>query len=396
MLLSLAPGMMSLMPDLEFTVTLAVTPLVNIVLLARDIFEGKPDPTLATAAVLSTVLYAFAAIGLAARIFGADAILYGSQATWSDLMRRPEEPRETATVPAAMFCLAVLFPIYFLAASTIHSFPDVDLARVVNSSTSSLPPISLTTRLIASAVITATVFLGVPLIAASIQRIRLASAFQLHASGPLSYLAAVILGLTLWPFAYEAFLLSNSSGLELASKLKEVQSWLNRLPDLSPAILLPCLAITPAVCEELFFRGYLFGAFRKTVRRWTAIIGSAVIFGVFHVIASTLSTERLIPSTLMGIVLGWVCYRTGSVFPGIVLHALHNGFLLMVAHYRENLVGLGWGIQEEAHLPTLWLCGAACGVLVAGGLLVAGTSRKEAAMIEVNQSRDDAPAVADS
>ncbi len=41
MLLSLAPGMMSLMPDLKFNGLLAVTPLVNIVLLARDIFEGE-------------------------------------------------------------------------------------------------------------------------------------------------------------------------------------------------------------------------------------------------------------------------------------------------------------------------------------------------------------------
>lgn len=392
MLLALAPGMMSLMPDLEFTVTLAVTPLVNIVLLARDIFEGKPDPSLATAAVLSTALYAFAALGLAARIFGADAILYGSQATWSDLMRRPDEPRETATVPAAMFCLAVLFPIYFLVASTLHSFPDVDLAGVINAPVSSLPPISLTTRLIASAVITATVFLGVPLIAAILQRVRLADAFQLRASGWLTYVAAAIFGLTLWPFAYEAFLLSNSSGIELASKLKQVQSWLNRLPDLSPFVLLPCLAITPAVCEELFFRGYLLGAFRKAVRPWTAIVGTAVIFGVFHVVASTLSTERLIPSTLMGIVLGWLCYRTGSVLPGILLHALHNGFLLMIAHYREKLVHFGWAVQEETHLPALWLCGAACFVLVASGLLVAGTSRRQTALRTASESQDEAPA----
>jgi len=277
----------------------------------------------------------------------------------------------------------------------MHSFPDVELAREINAPTSSLPPISLTTRLIASAVITATVFLGVPLIAASIQRIRLPNAFQLRASGALSYVAAAILGLTLWPFAYEAFLLTNSSGLELASKLKEVQSWLNRLPDLSPAVLLPCLAITPAVCEELFFRGYLFGAFRKAVRPWTAIIGTAVIFGVFHVIASTLSTERLIPSTLMGIVLGWVCYRTGSVLPGILLHALHNGFLLMIVHYRERLVGLGWGIEEETHLPALWLCGAAASVFLAAGLLVAGTFRRESISIEASESPDDAPSAID-
>ncbi len=156
MLLSLAPGMMSLIPDLEFNGLLAVTPLVNIVLLARDVFEGNVQPTLATAAVLSTILYAFAAIGLAARIFGTDAILYGSQATWADLMTRSKERRDTATIPGAMFCLAALFPIYFLLGNLLHRMPGA----------------SIGVKLTASAVVTALLFVGVPIVAASFQSVR--------------------------------------------------------------------------------------------------------------------------------------------------------------------------------------------------------------------------------
>lgn len=386
MLLALAPGMLSLMPELEFTGVLAVTPLVNIVLLARDIFEGKAESSLAIVAVLSTSLYAVAAIALAARVFGADAILYGSQATWSDLVTRPERPRDAATVPAAMFCLAILFPAYFLAASTLHSFPDEDLIRELNGAASSLPAISLSTRLIASAVITALVFVGVPLIAAIVQRVRLAGAFQLRPSGPLAFVAAVIFGLTLWPFAYEALMYASSSRLEGVLKHEQVRTLINKLPDLSPAILLPCLAITPAVCEELFFRGYLLGTLRSRVKPWQAIVATAVTFGVFHVLATAFSNARLIPSTLMGLVLGWVCYRTRSVWPGIVLHAFHNGFLLMIAHHRDNLVAFGIGIQEEKHLPTHWLAFAAGGVVLAAALLVFGTRRPVESAVAVKPS----------
>jgi len=105
------------------------------------------------------------------------------------------------------------------------------------------------------------------------------------------------------------------------------------------------------------------------MKPWQAIAFTGVIFGVFHVIASALSTERLIPSTMMGLVLGWVCYRTNSVLPGIVLHAFHNGFLLLVMHYRARLQGFGWGLEEDIHLPLIWLIVAACCVLVATGLL---------------------------
>src|SRR4051812_7508575 len=122
MLLCLVPGVLCLLPSLEFKGWMAVTPLVNIVMLTRDLLEGSEIGGLAVAAVVSTIFYIGAAIALAARIFGTDAILYGSQATWSDFVRRPREPQPTASFPVAMLCLALMFPCYFvLAGSLTHS-----------------------------------------------------------------------------------------------------------------------------------------------------------------------------------------------------------------------------------------------------------------------------------
>lgn len=362
MLLSLAPGMMSLMPDLEFNGLLAVTPLVNIVLLARDIFEGDVQPTLATAAVLSTALYALAAIGLAARIFGTDAILYGGQATWADLIRRPEQRRDAATLPGAMFCLAALFPAYFLLGNLLHR----------------LPGASIGTRLAASAVVTALLFVGIPIIAAIFQRVRVASGFQLRLAGGVAFLGAALLGVSAWPFAHEVFLLNELIGLGGIdpAKLESVKSLLDAWRALSPAVILLTLAITPAICEEFYFRGYLMGALQKSTRPAAAIVISALLFGAFHVIAtSALSTERFLPSTFMGLILGWLCYRTQSVLPGMLLHATHNGLLLMVAYYQDELQARGWGVAEQSHLPAAWLACAVGGVF-AGVVLVLLSTRK--------------------
>ncbi len=57
MLLCLLPGILCLMPSLEFQGWMAVTPLVNIVMLARDLLEGSVQTSLAIAAVCSTVFY---------------------------------------------------------------------------------------------------------------------------------------------------------------------------------------------------------------------------------------------------------------------------------------------------------------------------------------------------
>ena len=363
MLLSLAPGMMSLVPDLEFNGLLAVTPLVNIVLLARDIFEGDVQPTLATVAVLSTAMYAIAAIGLAARIFGTDAILYGGQATWADLLRRSEERRDVATLPGAMFCLAALFPVYFLLGNLLHRWPGA----------------SIGVRLAASAFVTALLFVGVPVLAAILQRVRFTTGFQLRFTGFVAFLGAVVLGVSAWPFAHEVFLFNEMLGLGGIdpAKLESVKSLLDAWRDLSPVVILLALAITPAVCEEFYFRGYLLGALQQTTRPAAAIVISALLFGAFHVIAtSALSTERFLPSTFMGLILGWVCYRAQSVLPGILLHATHNGLLLMVAYYQDELKSRGWGVEEQSHLPTQWLACATGGIVLGVGLVLFSTKPK--------------------
>ena len=65
---------------------------------------------------------------------------------------------------------------------------------------------------------------------------------------------------------------------------------------------------------------------------------TAILFGLFCVITgNALLIERLIPSTLMGLVIGWVALRTGSVLPGMVIHFVHNALLNLVLYYQEQL-----------------------------------------------------------
>ena len=113
MLVSMGPGMLSLMPGIKLQGFLIIAPLINIVLLARDVLQGEANVLAASAVILSTSLYALAALALAARLFGAEAVLFTDQGTWADLWRRPAKASARATPAAALFCLALLFPAYF-------------------------------------------------------------------------------------------------------------------------------------------------------------------------------------------------------------------------------------------------------------------------------------------
>jgi ABC-2 type transport system permease protein/sodium transport system permease protein len=175
-----------------------------------------------------------------------------------------------------------------------------------------------------------------------------------------------LLGLTLWPLAHEIFSLNQMLGLVSIrpEQLEEVQKLLADIREISPIWILLSMAVAPAVFEELFFRGYLFSALAAATSRRTTILTSSLLFGLFHVVSNVLSTERFLPSTFLGLVLGWLCYHTGSVLPGIVLHACHNGFLLLIAYYPDALIARGWGIEEQSHLPLTWIGSSVIGLLI--------------------------------
>jgi ABC-2 type transport system permease protein/sodium transport system permease protein len=358
MLVSLTPGMLAVKADLHLTVPLAVTPLINIVLLARDLFQEQAEPFVAVVVVLSTLLYALAALALAARIFGAEGVLYSEQSGWSDLFRRPAQPQRAATVSGALFCLALLFTSFFLVNGLIGQWRSGDPGLRVG----------------VLGVADLALFAGFPLAAVYLGRVRLASGFQLHPGSWLGYPGAILLGLSLWPFVLEIQLVLKSLGLTTLGSEHEkrfaelLASWRG----ISPVLIVFVYALVTPICEELFFRGYLFSALRAYTGAKTAIFGSALLFGLFHVV---FAFDRLVPSTLLGIVLGWVCWRTGSVFPGMIMHACHNGFLVLVSYYEKEITGQGWFNPNQSHLPWTWLVGA--GVTAGlGGLLIGLAGRR--------------------
>jgi sodium transport system permease protein len=93
-LLSLLPGMLALVPEMTLSPVLAVAPLINIILLARDLLDGQAEPLTAVAVVASTIVYGMAAIALAAMVFGAEAVLYGEQGLFSRSRRSKAESLE--------------------------------------------------------------------------------------------------------------------------------------------------------------------------------------------------------------------------------------------------------------------------------------------------------------
>jgi len=80
MLVALAPGLLSLLPGLQLEGWLCFVPLLNIVLLARDLLEGVATWQTGGLVVGVTAIYAVLALAFAARIFGREMVFFERRA----------------------------------------------------------------------------------------------------------------------------------------------------------------------------------------------------------------------------------------------------------------------------------------------------------------------------
>ncbi len=82
-----------------------------------------------------------------------------------------------------------------------------------------------------------------------------------------------------------------------------------------------CLAVLPAVCEEIAFRGVLLSGLRHRLRPVVLTIAVGLIFGMFH-----MTLFRIAPTAVLGVVLTAIALLTGSIFPGLLLHMGNNAW----------------------------------------------------------------------
>ncbi|MGH9425358.1 MAG: lysostaphin resistance A-like protein [Terriglobia bacterium] len=119
------------------------------------------------------------------------------------------------------------------------------------------------------------------------------------------------------------------------------------------------LALTPAIGEELLFRGFMLGRFLETGRPGQSLMMTSLLFGLFH-----RNLPALLPTTLAGVMLAFVVWRTGSLYYTIVMHGLVNTWAILVVNTRLGEV-LPW-TRQPSHVPPWLLVICVLGVMVAG------------------------------
>ena len=126
------------------------------------------------------------------------------------------------------------------------------------------------------------------------------------------------------------------------------------------------VGILAPIAEEMLFRGAvlrkLLGLFGEK-KHWIAIFISALLFGLVHG-----NIAQGFNAVLLGMMLGWLYYRTGSIIPGIALHwtnntvayvmfnlmpSMNDGKLIDLFHGDNRLMMMGIGCSLLILLPSL-------------------------------------------
>jgi membrane protease YdiL (CAAX protease family) len=118
-----------------------------------------------------------------------------------------------------------------------------------------------------------------------------------------------------------------------------------------------------AFCEELLFRGLVQRTLEIFREPASAIVSSSVLFALVH-----FNPWSSIQILLLGLVLGYVAWKSGSVFPSMIIHGLNNLISLLMLNSPENC--MRWYAGEE-HVRVIWLVVAAAAFLPAWKLFTA-------------------------
>jgi sodium transport system permease protein len=105
------------------------------------------------------------------------------------------------------------------------------------------------------------------------------------------------------------------------------------------------VALLPAICEELAFRGFILSGLRHVGNSW-AIAISSVLFGLTHGLL-----QQSLSAIVIGFVLGYLAVQTRSLLPCAIFHFTHNSLAVVVGRELPGLLEQPSWLEWLAH-PT--------------------------------------------
>jgi sodium transport system permease protein len=336
--LTVAPAMAGAIGEYQLTGIVAFIPGMNITLLARDLLVGRATWSGGLGTLASTLLFSAAALVAAARIYDSERLVAPTP--------RRQRPAGSAERTTHAGDALVLFALAFLLLYFI--FLPIEKRH-------------LATGLLAAEWVG---LFGLVWLFARTSGQTFTNVVGFSRPRPRAVLGAALAGCSAW------------------AAVAIVSEWILPVPkqmleDLRKSLIpmdgsrsfvatLLLVAVSPAICEECLFRGPILRGLRARFDTAGAVLVTALLFGLFH-----LDMYRLIPTTILGVLLGFIAIESGSIVPSMVAHFCNNAILITLASLR-----LDQRMETLSHRDLTLIVIASLALTVTGFMLVRGATPK--------------------
>ncbi|MEM6688276.1 MAG: ABC transporter permease subunit/CPBP intramembrane protease [Planctomycetota bacterium] len=319
MMMMLPLVLLPMLPGMDISIGTSIIPVTGMFLLVRTLVDGQFVTALFHLPIVFAVTIGCLSLATtwARRQFESESVLFGGADQWelSGWVKHLWRDRQrAATAPQAFACAAIILVGLFFGKLAVTELPSTyaGVAKLIL-----YPQFGL--------------ILVPTLLMATVLTTSLKDSLRVRLGRPSSLLVAAVLGIALHPsYVMLASLISYAYPIseQAAASMKPFSDQIMAAPWLSAVFL---MALVPAVCEELAFRGFIFGGLVRNRGRLRAVLVTALMFGVSHGVL-----QQSIAATVMGVLLGYVALKTGSVLPGILIHLANNALSVSLPRIADS------------------------------------------------------------
>jgi ABC-type Na+ efflux pump permease subunit/membrane protease YdiL (CAAX protease family) len=324
-LFSLIPSLASVMPGISLRSAIAFVPLANVSVAAREILMGRPDPVMIVVTFLVMVLTAGYVMRVSARMLTREDLIIPAHFEAAEFAGGPRLFQKRV-----LRWFALMWVITFAAASNVPALQNFQRQLLFNE---------------------IVIMLGAVLLMISMYRLDPREVLSLKPVKPAVWIAILFSIPSGYLTALGVFRIVNyviPAPQQLLERFAE-----DAIPKGMPTWqLLLYIAVLPAICEELAFRGMLLSGLKRRFRPAILVIGIGIIFGFFH-----MTLYRIAPTAALGMILTAIALMTGSVFPGMLLHAGNNALGVLGADWFsiDTLTWAHYAAATAIFSLSLWI-----------------------------------------
>jgi len=342
-------SMVGMLPSSELDYKTSLIPIVNVSLLIKQVMAQQMNLALAGITIGTNFCYSVLIVWILSKIYDSENVLFcdGFQSFKIFEKRSDIKPGTVPKIGDLILSIVVLLLL------------SIYLGLAVG-----------TESVFGSTVVSQLLILAMPLLVVWYMKSDVKTLFSLKVPKVKDFIGGFILYIGVYALMLVASFVLISIFPQSAENTAMTFDVLMKQPF---ALVVLVMTVMPAIGEELYFRGLIFGSLRHRYSAVWAIVISSVIFGVFH-----LSLVKIIPTGMLGACFAYVAYTSGSIYIGMFLHFFNNLVSAISMKYPQQIEKILPVLMREELLVSDILILLAVGIVctAAGVKIMSGKKRE--------------------